>query len=112
MKYMQVSAQGFWAQFRTDGSKFERGLGQVRDEGEWWVRTYLIRGELPTAIMNRNRKKERAKAGGTNLANTTHENKSICLKKRKKYLRGISRPLNVIINIGWIEVEPDCNYAK
>ena len=39
MKYMQVSAQGFWAKCRTDGSKFERGLGQVRDEGEWWVRT-------------------------------------------------------------------------
>lgn len=36
--------------------------------------------------------------------------------KKEKRGKNISevflRPLDVIINVGWFEVEPDCNYAK
>lgn len=59
-------------------------------------------GGVPCHYEQETGKRERKSkgGGGTNLANTTYENQSICLKRRKKNLRGISRPLNVIINIG------------
>lgn len=39
MKYMQASAQEFWVKQYTDGSKFERGSGQIGAEEKWWMRT-------------------------------------------------------------------------